>query len=236
MGILLSREFYLGYFLPILYSILLERWLEAREFVRFTIFLFLFKQRSRWISYLAICRLGSLEILELLHSFVGSTFCQLEFMRLSFSLSLLWRGIQGILIEYFYSFFLLFFLRLVYFWTQKRASLLSLIGEWKKKGKDSFRIFFWFFDSFSDVPRYDSLSFHSLRIYPYKNLRNFWLFLVLFSFLASIWSWESRRIKSSQLLLVSKVRYSVILISNLWPILWYTRYIHVSVQFVCKMI
>lgn len=99
MGILLSREFYLGYFLLILYSILLERWLEAREFVRFTIFLFLFKQRSRWISYLAICRVGSLEILELLHSFVGSTFCQLEFMRLSLSLSLLWRGIQGILIE-----------------------------------------------------------------------------------------------------------------------------------------
>lgn len=99
MGILLSREFYLGYFLSILYSILLERWLEAREFVRFTIFLFLFKQRSRWISYLAICRLGSLEILELLHSFVGSIFYQLEFMRLSLSLSLLWRGIQGILIE-----------------------------------------------------------------------------------------------------------------------------------------
>lgn len=93
MGILLSREFYLGYFLPILYSILLERWLEAREFVRFTIFLFLFKQRSRWISYLAICRLGSLEILELLHSFVGS-FCQLEFMRLSLSLCLCCGGVS----------------------------------------------------------------------------------------------------------------------------------------------
>lgn len=134
MGILLSREFYLGYFLPILYSILLERWLEAREFVRFTIFLFLFKQRSRWISYLAICRLGSLEILELLHSFVGSTFCQLEFISLvSLSVFVVEGYPRNSYRGYFYSFLLLFFLRLVYFWTQKRASLLSLIGEWKKK-------------------------------------------------------------------------------------------------------
>lgn len=153
MGILLSREFYLGYFLPILYSILLERWLEAREFVRFTIFLFLFKQRSRWISYLAICRVGSLEILELLHSFVGSTFCQLEFMRLSLSVFVVegysYRG-------YFYSFLLLFFLRLVYFWTQKRASLLSLIGEC------SFG-FSILFEMFLDMIHFHSILFESIH-------------------------------------------------------------------------
>lgn len=157
MGILLSREFYLGYFLSILYSILLERWLEAREFVRFTIFLFLFKQRSRWISYLAICRLGSLEILELLHSFVGSTFCQLEFMRLSLCLCC-----GGVSKEFLSRVFLFVSSPILpsfgLFLGAKTREFVKL-GEWKKKGKDSFRIFFWFFDPFRDVPRYDSLSF-----------------------------------------------------------------------------
>lgn len=148
MGILLSREFYLGYFLPILYSILLERWLEAREFVRFTIFLFLFKQRSRWISYLAICRLGSLEILELLHSFVGSTFCQLEFMRLSLCLCC-----GGVSKEFLSRVFLFVSSPIL------PSFGLFLGAKTREFVKFDRRMFFWFFDPFRDVPRYDSLSF-----------------------------------------------------------------------------
>lgn len=94
MGILLSREFYLGYFCP--FVPLFYPCLEAREFVRFTIFFFYLNKGGFCILSMIICRLGSFEILELLHSFMGSTSLNLC---VSLCLCLLWRDIQGILIE-----------------------------------------------------------------------------------------------------------------------------------------
>lgn len=137
--------------------------------------------------------LGSFEILE---PFLPGIHLSLAFslslldsisLNLCVSLCLLQRGIQGILITYFYSFLLLFLLRLVYFWAEKSARFVRRMEE-----GGQFLI--------------------HLRpiIFEFIDLRNFWIFLVCFFLLSSFGFYlESRRIKSSQFLPVSKVRHSV---------------------------
>lgn len=127
-----------------------------------------------------ICRLGSFEILELLHSFMGSTSLNLC---VSLCLCLLWRDIQGILIE---GIFIRFFSYSSYsglFLDGKTREFVRFDSKMEEGG--CFWIFSWFFNSFApfrDVPRYDSPSSHSfLSIEGFKEFLDisFFFFLLL---------------------------------------------------------